>query len=250
MIEHKDVIQKLQKAYIEAGSNIIYAPTFGGNRMNLAKHHLEDRIGEINRTLVSYSREIAEGRALVAGDITTSGEFLTSEGDYTYEEAFDMYREQIRILADAGVDLIAAETMISIEETLAAIDAANSVCSLPILCTVTVEADGSIFSGGNAAEAAAAFESAGADAVGINCSVGPDQLVSVVRAIREAVSVPVVVKPNAGMPTIDDSGNAVYNMTPSDFARHMRALMDNGASIVGGCCGTTPEFIRELSGVI
>lgn len=250
VIEHKDVIQKLQKAYIEAGSNIIYAPTFGGNRMNLAKHHLEDRIGEINRTLVSYSREIAEGRALVAGDITTSGEFLTSEGDYTYEEAFDMYREQIRILADAGVDLIAAETMISIEETLAAIDAANSVCSLPILCTVTVEADGSIFSGGNAAEAAAAFESAGADAVGINCSVGPDQLVSVVRSIREAVSVPVVVKPNAGMPMIDDFGNAVYNMTPSDFARHMRALMDNGASIVGGCCGTTPEFIRELSGVI
>ena len=101
-----------------------------------------------------------------------------------------------------------------------------------------------------AAEAAAAFESAGADAVGINCSVGPDQLVSVVRAIREAVSVPVVVKPNAGMPMIDDFGNAVYNMTPSDFARHMRALMDNGASIVGGCCGTTPEFIRELSGVI
>ena len=250
VIEHKDVIQKLQKAYIEAGSNIIYAPTSGGNRMNLSKHHLEDRIGEINQTLVSYSREIAEGRALVAGDITTSGEFLTSEGDYTYEEAFDMYREQIRILADAGVDLIAAETMISIEETLAAIDAANSVCSLPILCTVTVEADGSIFSGGNAAEAAAAIESAGADAVGINCSVGPDQLVSVVRAIREAVSVPVVVKPNAGMPTIDDFGNAVYNMTPSDFARHMRVLMDNGASIVGGCCGTTPEFIRELSGVI
>ena len=166
-----------------------------------------------------------------------------------------MYREQIRILADAGVDLIAAETMISIGGTpLPAIDAANSVCSLPILCTVTVEADGSIFSGGNAAEAAAAFESAGADAVGINCSVGPDQLVSVVRAIREAVSVPVVVKPNAGMPTIDDFGNAVYNhdsfrLRPPHESAHGqrrlhrgRVLRHNFLNLSGSC----PESFKSL----
>lgn len=246
VIQHKDVIQKLQKAYIQAGSQIIYAPTFGGNRLNLRQHTLEDRIMEINRTLVSYSREIAEGKAFVAGDITTSGQFITADGDYTYEDAFEMYKEQILILKDAGVDLIAAETMINIEETLAAVDAANSVCDLPIMCTMTVEADGSIFSGGNAVEAAAALESAGADAVGINCSVGPDQLVSVVRNIREAVSIPVIAKPNAGMPVIDDSGNAVYSMAPKDFAKYIKILVENGAGIVGGCCGTTPEFIHEI----
>lgn len=246
VIQHKDVIQKLQKAYIQAGSQIIYAPTFGGNRLNLRQHTLEDRIMEINRTLVSYSREIAEGKAFVAGDITTSGQFITADGDYTYEDAFEMYKEQILILKDAGVDLIAAETMINIEETLAAVDAANSVCDLPIMCTMTVEADGSIFSGGNAVEAAAALESAGADAVGINCSVGPDQLVSVVRNIREAVSIPVIAKPNAGMPVIDDSGNAVYSMAPKDFAEYIKILVENGAGIVGGCCGTTPEFIHEM----
>ena len=250
VIDHKDVIQNLQKAYIAVGSQVIYAPTFGGNRMNLKKHGLTDRIEEINRTLVSYSKEIAVPGVYVAGDITTSGDFLTADGDYTYDDAFRMYQEQIRILADAGVDLIAAETMINIEETLAAVDAAGSICDLPIFCTVTVEADGSIFSGGNAVEAAVALESAGADAVGINCSVGPDQLVSVVRSIREAVSIPVVAKPNAGMPVIDDQGNAVYSMTPADFARHMKVLFENGATVIGGCCGTTPEFIAEMRRVI
>lgn len=246
VIEHRDVIQKLQKSYIEAGSRIIYAPTFGGNRLSLKQHGLENKIQEINSTLVSYSREIAGNTAFVAGDITTSGQFVTADGEYTYEDAFEMYKEQITILKNAGVDLIAAETMINIEETLAAVDAANSVCDLPVMCTVTVEADGSIFSGGNAVEAAVAFESAGAAAVGINCSVGPDQLVSVIRNIREAVSIPVIAKPNAGMPVIDDQGNAVYSMNPADFAKHMQVLVENGAGIIGGCCGTTPDFIREM----
>ena len=199
VLEHKDVIQSLQKAYIEAGSHIIYAPTFGGNRINLTMHGLEEQIG---------------------------------------------------YLRDAGVDLIVAETMINIEETLAAVDACQSVCELPIICTVTVEADGSIFSGGNAIEAAMSLEAAGADAVGINCSVGPDQLVSVIRNIKENVSIPVIAKPNAGMPQIDDLGNAVYSMTPADFAGYMKVLVDNGASVIGGCCGTTPEFISETAQVL
>lgn len=246
VIEHKEIFQELQRAYIAAGSQVIYAPTFGGNRINLAKHGLTDRIEEINRTLVGYSRELAGDGVYVAGDITTSGSFITADGDYTYDDAFKMYQEQVKILADAGIDLIAAETMINIEETLAAVDAANSVCNLPIMCTMTVEADGSIFSGGNAIEAAVSLEAAGADAVGINCSVGPDQLVSVVRSIKENVSIPVIAKPNAGMPTIDDRGNAVYSMNPEDFASYMKILIENGASVVGGCCGTTPAFIKAL----
>lgn len=246
VIEHKEIFQELQRAYIAAGSQVIYAPTFGGNRINLAKHGLTDRIEEINRTLVGYSRELAGDGVYVAGDITTSGSFITADGDYTYDDAFKMYQEQVKILADAGIDLIAAETMINIEETLAAVDAANSVCNLPIMCTMTVEADGSIFSGGNAIEAAVSLEAAGADAVGINCSVGPDQLVSVVRSIKENVSIPVIAKPNAGMPTIDDRGNAVYSMNPEDFASYMKILIKNGASVVGGCCGTTPAFIKAL----
>lgn len=253
VIEHKDIIQELQRSYIEAGSQIIYAPTFGGNRINLKKHGLQDRIEEINRTLVGYSREVAPEGVYVAGDITTSGEFIIPDGDdedYTYDTAFQMYQEQVRILCDAGVDLIVAETMISIDETLAAVDAVRSVCDLPIMCSVTVDADGSIFSGGNAIEAAISLEAAGADAVGINCSVGPDQLVSVVRSIKEKVSIPVIAKPNAGMPTIDGNGTAVYHMTPEDFVRHMKVLTENGASIIGGCCGTSPAFIKAMHDII
>lgn len=246
VIDHKEIIQKLQRSYLQAGSQIIYAPTFGGNRLNLEKHGLADRIKEINCTLVNYAKELAADGVYIAGDITTSGSFIADEGDYTYEDAFQMYQEQISILAEAGVDLLVAETMINIEETLAAVDAAASVCDLPIMCTMTVEADGSIFSGGNAVEAALSLEAAGADAVGINCSVGPDQLVSVVRSIHEAVSIPVIAKPNAGMPVIDDNGMAVYNMSPDAFASHMKVLIENGASIVGGCCGTTPAFIKAL----
>lgn len=250
ILEHKEIIQALQRAYAEAGSKIIYAPTFGGNRINLKSYGLENRLEELNRTLVSYTREAVGRKAYVAGDITTTGKILSGNEEYTYEMAFENYCEQIRILADAGVDCIIAETMINIEETLAAVDAANTVCRLPILCSMTVEADGSIFSGGNAAEAAAALESAGASAVGINCSVGPDQLTSVVRNIRENISIPVIAKPNAGMPFIDDQGNAHYSMKPEEFARHMKVLVENGAMLIGGCCGTTPEYIRQTAQIM
>ena len=247
VLNHKEILQKLQKAYIDAGSRIIYAPTFGANRINLELHHLEDKIKEMNYELVAIAKESANGQAFIAGDITTTGKMMAPSGDLTYEEAFEVYEEQISFLRDAGVDMIIAETMINIEETLAAVDAASQVCELPILCTMTVEADGSIFSGGNAVEAALALESAGASAVGINCSVGPDQLVSVVRNIKEAVSIPVIAKPNAGMPVIDDKGNAVYSMGAAEFAKHMKVLVENGASIIGGCCGTTPEYIKAVA---
>lgn len=246
ILDNREILLNLQKDYVKAGSQIIYAPTFGGNRINLKKYNLEDRLEELNRALVSLAREAAGNDVYVAGDITTTGEMMEPFGDLTYEDALNVYKEQISCLADAGVDLLVAETMFNIQEACAAIDAAHAVCSLPIMCSMTVEADGSIFTGGNITDAAVTLESAGADAVGINCSVGPDQLVSVVKNISQAVSVPVIVKPNAGMPVIDADGLAQYHMTPETFAGHMSVLIDNGATMIGGCCGTTPAFIREL----
>ena len=248
--DHKDVFLRLQKAYIEAGSQVIYAPTFGGNRISLSMHGLENEIEALNKTLVSYSLEAADDKVLVAGDLTTTGKMMAPAGELSYEQAFEVYQEQIHYLAEAGIDLLAVETMISIEETLAALDAALSVCDLPVMCSMTIESDGSLFTGGNIFEAALALESAGASAVGINCSVGPEQLVAIIRTLYETVSIPVIAKPNAGMPVIDDLGQAVYNMTPQDFAMHMKTLVDMGASIVGGCCGTTPEFIRRMAEIL
>ena len=245
--DHKDIICHLQKSYVEAGSKIVYAPTFGANRISLSMHGLEKELPSLNRILVSYSKEAVEGKAMVAGDLTTTGKMMAPAGDLTFEEALDVYKEQISCLADAGVDLLVAETMISLDESLAALDAAREVCDLPILCTMTIESDGSLFTGGNIFDSALALESAGASAVGINCSVGPDQLEAIIHTLAETVSVPVIAKPNAGMPVIDEKGQAVYNMTPQDFSRHMKVLVDAGASIIGGCCCTTPEFIRQLA---
>lgn len=250
IIDHKEIFQNLQRAYAQAGSQIVYAPTFGANRYSLSLHGLTDQLEKMNHTLVNISREAVGDSVYVAGDITTTGKMMEPSGDLTYEMAYEAYCEQIKVLEDAGVDLIVAETMINIEETLAALDAASSVSSLPVMCTMTVEADGSIFSGGNAIEAAIALEGAGACAVGLNCSVGPDQLVSVIRNVKENVSIPVIAKPNAGMPLIDDLGNAVYSMDAKTFAKHIQVLIENGASIVGGCCGTTPAFIREVSRIL
>ncbi len=247
ILEHPDAIHQLQTAYVEAGSQIIYAPTFGGNRINLARYGLEERIRELDLTLMGYAKKAAHGRALVAGDVTTTGQFMEPLGDLTYETAFDTYREQISLLAEGGADLLAVETMIHIGETCAAVDAAHAVCDLPVMCSMTVEADGNIFTGGNIIEAAAQLEAAGADAVGINCSVGPEQMEAIIHNIRKTVSIPVLAKPNAGMPIIAEDGQAVYQMEPEDFARHMMALASQGATLLGGCCGTTPAFIKALA---
>jgi len=244
--EHPDVLIQLQKSYIEAGSNAVYAPTFMANRINLKGYHLEDQSEFLNKTLVSISRQAAGEKALVAGDITTTGKLMEPMGEMSYDTLYEAYKEQITYLCEAGVDFLIAETMMAADETMVVLDAAASVCDLPVLCTLTMEADGSLFFGGNIFDAVEMLEAAGADAVGCNCSVGPDQLVSVLAGIRKRVSVPVIAKPNAGMPKITETGEAIYSMNAADFGRHMKALADAGASILGGCCGTDPTFIREI----
>ena len=248
--EHPDVLQELQRAYVEAGSKIVYAPTFAANRISLANFGLESQVEQLNTRLVKMSREAVEGRAFVAGDLTTTGQLMEPKGDMTYEKLYHAYQEQVRALADAGADLLVAETMLSVEETIVALDAAQSVCQLPVMCTLSLEADGTAMYGGNAVEAVVSLQEMGAAAVGLNCSVGPDQLESVVRNMKEAATVPVIAKPNAGMPSINEKGEAVYSMNEDDFARYTKILVEAGAGIVGGCCGTTPDYIRKLAQIL
>lgn len=244
--EHPEALTKLQQAYVEAGSDIIYAPTFMANRVSLGEHKLADETETLNKTLVGLSKQAAGGQALIAGDLTTTGKLMEPLGPMSYEVLYDAYREQITYLAESGVDLLVAETMLATNETMVILDAAASVCELPVFCTLTIEADGSLFFGGNIYDAVEELEAMGAAAVGCNCSTGPDQLEAVISGIRSRVSIPVIAKPNAGMPTISATGEAEYHMGPEEFARHMKTLRQAGASILGGCCGTTPEFIREL----
>lgn len=238
-------LMDLQHAYKNAGSQIVYAPTFSANRISLANHELEGKVKELNTELIKISREAVNGECLVAGDLTTTGRQNTP-----YEELLDAYKEQIEAQLDAGADLLVAETMLGVTEPMAVIDAASSLCNLPVMCTLTVESDGSLFFGGNIYEAVETLAQMGADAVGINCSTGPDQLLSVVENIRKRVEIPLIVKPNAGMPVIDESGTAVYSMNAPEFAQNMKKLVAAGADMIGGCCGTTPEYIRETCRIL
>lgn len=249
-LDHPEVITKLQEAYAEAGSQVVYAPTFSANRISLSRFGYQDRVEELNTRLVELSRRAVRGKALVAGDLTTTGKAMGPGGEVTYEELFDVYREQAEALANAGADLLVAETLLSVEEATAALDGAQAVCDLPVMCSLTLEADGSALYGGNAVEMMETLQHMGASAAGLNCSVGPDQLEAVVASMKEAAQIPVLVKPNAGLPVIDAQGAAHYSMGPEAFARSMKKLVERGAGIVGGCCGTEPEHIRRLAEVL
>lgn len=244
--EHPQALLELQRAYVAAGSQIIYAPTFSANRCSLSRHGLQDRTAELNRTLVELSRTAADGKAFVAGDMTTTGIPLEPLGAMKYDELFDIYREQAEALAEAGADLLVIETMLGIEETGVALEASQSACDLPVLCSMTVQADGGLYFGSSCFEAVQTLQELGASAVGINCSLGPEQLESIVRQMKKEADVPLLVKPNAGLPIISDEGEAVYPMTPKEFAKHMCSLIEAGANLIGGCCGTTPDFIAAL----
>ena len=246
ILEHKDVLRELQNAYIEAGSNIIYAPTFTANRIKLKEYGLEKDIVSINSELIKLSKDIAGGRALVAGDVTMTGLQLKPIGPLDFEELVNVYKEQIKILADAGADLIVVETMMSLQETRCALIAAKEVCDLPVICTLTFEKDGRTLFGSDAVTSAVVLESLGASAVGANCSSGPSEMASVIKAMAENVDIPVIAKPNAGMPSLDSDGNTVYDMDEETFSKEALKLIESGASILGGCCGTAPSYIRAL----
>lgn len=250
VLEHPQVFQELQRAYVDAGSRIVYAPTFAANRISLRNFGLAGQVVEMNTQLVKIAKDGVGGRAFVAGDLTTTGQLMEPRGSMTYERLFHAYQEQIKALVDAGVDLLVAETMLGVDETVVALDAAQSVCDLPVMCSLSLEADGTAMYGGNAVEAVITLQAMGAAAVGLNCSVGPDQLESVVANMKQAAEVPIIAKPNAGMPQITDKGEAVYDMDADRFAYYTKKLVEAGAGLVGGCCGTTPEYIRRLSEVL
>ena len=246
VLEHPEVLQNLQRAYVEAGSQIVYAPTFSANRLSLSMYGLEDQLAEMNRALVLISRDAVEGKAYVAGDMATCGKPVDVEGGVSYDTLIEVYREQAKLLVEAGVDLIGLETMMGVTECSAAIEAVRSVCDLPVMCTLTLDAVGAAYFDGDAELAAQTLPALGADAIGVNCGQGPELYVSVIQRMRMHTDLPLIAKPNAGLPVIQSDGSAVYGMSPGKFTREMMQLRKAGAGILGGCCGTTPEHIRML----
>ena len=250
ILENPDVILKLQKDYVEAGSQIILASTFGANRERLKGYRKDGEIAQINQGIVDLAKQAAAGKAYVAGDISMSGVMIYPDDDESFEEAAEVYREQARILADAGVDLFAIETMISLEDARAALQAVREVSDLPVMVTMSFEPNGKTLYGDTPEHAAAVLTEEGADAVGINCSAGPDMILPHIETMLRTTQLPVIAKPNAGLPVAGSDGSVTYEMTVEEFAAGMKTLVRAGARIVGGCCGTTPAYIRALAEIV
>lgn len=246
ILENEDKLIALQKAFVEAGTNILYAPTFSGNRIKLEEYGLSERAEEINKRLVALSKKAAGNKALVAGDMTMTGIALEPVGPMKLETLIDIYKEQARYLVEAGVDLFVVETMMSLAETRAAVIAIKEVCDLPVIASLTFQEDGRTLYGTDPVTAVVVLQSIGADVIGVNCSTGPKEMILVIRKMKEYAEVPLLAKPNAGLPVLQD-GVTVYPMLPEEFASWGPEFIEAGAGLIGGCCGTTPEHIRMLS---
>lgn len=251
MCENIDVIRGLMAEYAMAGSDILYAPTFTANRIKLEEYGLQDKLEYINSTLIHMSLELASEygaklnkKILVAADISMTGLQLKPMGSLDFEELIDIYKEQIKVCVDTGVDLIAVETMMSLQETRAAVIAAKEIApDTAIMTTLSFDGDRTLY-GTDATTAAVVLSSLGVDALGANCSTGPKDMVDIITDMAKACDVAIISKPNAGIPSLDENGETVYDNTPENFAEEIRLLIDAGATVIGGCCGTDPDYIR------
>ena len=244
LLENPAIWTGLLNEYADAGSDIVYAPTFESISPKLARHGIVGKTVEINRDIVAIAKQAVGGKAKVFGDMSTSGGFVTPVGELTMERLVEYYSQQAEGFVQGGADGAAIETQISAADFRAAAIACKKV-GLPFLITVTVDGNGRMLSGCNVACAALMAKQAGAFAFGMNCCNGPQLIAAHLGEARAVTDLPLVAKPNAGVP--DDSGR--HNMTPEDFAAFAPSLVESGASILGGCCGTDPRHIRALTDI-
>ena len=245
ILANPEPLVRLQRAYAEAGSQIIYAPTFQAQPIALKAVGLDAQTERINEALVSLSRSAAPG-CLIAGDLTTLATFCDSWDAESFDLLVENYRRQIRGLIDGGADLLIGETLLYQQEAEAILCAAELEGAGAAMYSFTMQTDGSLLSGADAGKALKVLEDAGAAAVGFNCVAADMMAPYLVSKLRRFVKIPLICKPNAGIPTIGDDGIAVYSQTPEEFAAIVKQCKDNGAELLGGCCGTAPAYIAAL----
>ena len=249
VLEHPQALMDLQRHYAEAGSRIIYAPTFQAQPIPLEKAGLADKTESINAQLAAISRKAAPG-CLIAGNLTTLAAFMESWDEGNFDILVENYRRQIRGLLDGGADLLAAETLLYPQEAEAVLTAAELEGAGAAMYTFTMQPDGSLFSGRDVGPVLRSLEEAGAAAVGFNCVAADMMTPYLVSKLRRYVKGPLICKPNAGVPVIGADGIPVYGQSPAEFAEIMRSCHQNGANLLGGCCGTAPEYIRAVKDIL
>jgi 5-methyltetrahydrofolate--homocysteine methyltransferase len=256
---HPDVVRGIHRGYFDDGSDFVETNTFGGTRLKLTAYGLQDRTRELNILGAKLAREVCPPGGLVAGSIGPSGhlpDWFAPLGDVSAETLSDNFREQAEALAEGGVDLFAVETMMYPEEAVLAIRAAKEATGLPVMCTMFFQferdkgRDRTMW-GTSPEEAAKILLEAGADVVGVNCGDGgPERAAAIVRAMRTVTDAPLIAYPNAGLPIVHKDGRTTYELSPEEMIKGYPAILEAGASIVGGCCGTSPAHLAKISALV
>ena len=251
-ISHPQIIQSVYKDYYDAGSDIVETNSFGGNRMRLAAHGMQDKVKEFCRHSAELAKEVCPQGRFVAGSIGPTGGMMAPLGNLTAEKAYEIFAEQAEALAEGGADIIFVETMMAVEEAEAALRAAKEASGLPVSVSMTfdkTETGVRTSWGVDAAMAVERLSAAGADVIGANCGNGVEIVIEVIRQMRSLTPLPLLAQPNAGIPEIIDN-QIVYKETPQSMSKKLREILDIGVNILGGCCGTTPKHIRMFRKLI
>ncbi|MCK8816876.1 homocysteine S-methyltransferase family protein [Natroniella sulfidigena] len=245
-LTHPDVLQEIHTSYVEAGSDIIQTNTFGANSIKLAKYGLSEELEEINTTAVKLAQEAATENTLISASIGPTGKLFEPMGVLSFEEAYQVFAQQAEVLAAAGADLINIETMIDLQEAKAALIAVKENTSLPVICNLTYESGQRTVTGTDPASAITVLEAAGADIIGANCGLGPAELAEIINIMGQQTASFLAVQPNAGLPVLDENNQTIFPMEAEEMASYGAEFVTAGANIIGGCCGSNPDYIRLL----
>ncbi len=251
-LEHPDKVAGIHSAYYNAGSDIIQTNTFGASRLKLKKIGLGDKTGEINTAAAKLALEVCPESKNVAGDIGPTGEFLQPSGTYSEEEFIDVFKEQAEALKEGGVHLFSIETMFDIREALTALKAVKSISNLPVFAEVTFNITPKGFftmMGDSVEKCIKELEYNGADAVGSNCTLNSENMLEVLKEIKKHAKLPIIIQPNAGKPQIID-GKVLYEQSIQEYIIYVQKMVEEGVNIIGGCCGTNPDYIKEIYKIV
>ena len=246
--DEPELVADIHRQYYAAGADVVITNTFGGSPLKLAADGLEQQLVDLNRQAVKLTRQACPVGKFVAGDIGPSGKMLQPLGDVTQEEMQENFFSQARVLIEAGIDLITIETMYSLDEARAAVQAVRKAGDILLLASMTYTRTKNGFftiMGENISQCVSALEEAGADMMGANCTLNSTDIIDLAKELRAATGKPILVQPNAGKP-VTSKGVTYYEQTSAEFARDARKIRAQGADMIGGCCGTTPEFIKAV----
>jgi len=252
-VKKPEIVKKIHMSYFDAGSDVILTNSFGGSKVKLASHGLEDKCHELNYAAAQLATEVKPEEKFVAGSMGPTGKFLKPHGEYTEEEFEEAYAVQAKALAEGGVDFLLIETQYDLKEALCALRGARKSSALPVFVTMTFNRNPKGFftiMGNSVSQCTETLESQKVPAIGTNCTLNSADMVDLLKIMREATPLPLIAQANAGQPSLSSDGKVTYSQNVEDYVQYIPKMIENGANIIGGCCGTDPDYIKRISEIM